>query len=168
MKENIISAQVSIQATPRTNRSNNKDQNANKLNQLNHHKSEITIQLSSKESNEISAYKSYKSKPSVEKSQVKILDSKTQSDEKSEKILTDNVKDSLLNEEKLEDTKGLDENKSEEFESNTSVHNFQIEVTDALVERCATQLSMNEKLVSQEFNNPQVEKAWMLARKISQ
>lgn len=168
MKENIISAQVSIQATPRTNRSNNKDQNANKLNQLNHHKSEITIQLSSKEANEISAYKSYKSKPSVEKSQVKILDSKTQSDEKSEKILTDNVKDSLLNEEKLEDTKGLDENKSEEFESNTSVHNFQIEVTDTLVERCATQLSMNEKLVSQEFNNPQVEKAWMLARKISQ
>lgn len=35
----------------------------------------------------------------------------------------------------------------EEFDSNLSMKYFQIEVSDQLIERCATQLSMNEKVV---------------------
>ncbi|KAK7484268.1 hypothetical protein BaRGS_00024517, partial [Batillaria attramentaria] len=56
----------------------------------------------------------------------------------------------------------------EEFESNVSVHNYQIEVTDNLVERCATQLSMNERVVSREAVNLNLGKARNLAVQISQ
>ena len=36
---------------------------------------------------------------------------------------------------------------SSDFESNTSVQNYEITVTDDLIERCATQLSMNDMVV---------------------
>ncbi|XP_076453911.1 ankyrin repeat and MYND domain-containing protein 1-like isoform X2 [Babylonia areolata] len=57
----------------------------------------------------------------------------------------------------------------EEFESNVSMHNYQIEVTDSLVERCATQLSMNQRVVSREATaNDSMGRARMLAIQISQ
>jgi hypothetical protein len=42
-----------------------------------------------------------------------------------------------------------DDSKSqEEFDSNMSLKYYEIEVSDQLIERCATQLSMNEKVVA--------------------
>ena len=40
-----------------------------------------------------------------------------------------------------------DDTRLSEFESNTSVHNMDIEVSDNLIERCATHLSVNEMVV---------------------
>ena len=67
------------------------------------------------------------------------------------------------------DEEGAETSRSrEEFESNKSVHNFHILVTDTLLERCATQLSMNERVVSREATMTEMGKARMLAIQISQ
>ena len=58
------------------------------------------------------------------------------------------------------DEEGAETSRSrEEFESNKSVHNFHILVTDTLLERCATQLSMNERIVSREATMAEMGKA---------
>ena len=43
-----------------------------------------------------------------------------------------------------------------------------LQVTDSLVERCATQLSMNQRVVSREATDAEMGKARMLAIQISQ
>ena len=60
----------------------------------------------------------------------------------------------------------------EDFESNQSMRNYHIEVTEQLVERCATQLSHNELVVSREVSSTgasnEVGKARRLAIQMSQ
>ncbi|XP_070173269.1 ankyrin repeat and MYND domain-containing protein 1-like isoform X2 [Littorina saxatilis] len=81
----------------------------------------------------------------------------------------DDDRDSVLDGGELMDEEGEETaREKEDFESNKSVHNYQIEVTDTLLERCATQLSMNERVVSRETSNFEMGRARMLAIQISQ
>ncbi|XP_048250004.1 ankyrin repeat and MYND domain-containing protein 1-like isoform X1 [Haliotis rufescens] len=68
-----------------------------------------------------------------------------------EEELKDEVKDADRDSVIDSDNEGgdqLDDEIPEDFDSNKSVRNYQIEVTEQLVERCATQLSTNDRVVS--------------------
>lgn len=56
----------------------------------------------------------------------------------------------------------------EDFESNHSIRNYHIEVSEQLVERCATHLSQNERVVSREASEVGEGKARFLAIQLSQ
>ncbi|KAH9509404.1 Ankyrin repeat and MYND domain-containing protein 1 [Bulinus truncatus] len=59
-------------------------------------------------------------------------------------------------------------NKSfEDFDSNQSIRNYQIEVSEELVERCATQLSQNELIIKREDSELVEDKARKLAVQIN-
>jgi hypothetical protein len=55
----------------------------------------------------------------------------------------------------------------EDFDSNQSMRNVQIEVSEELVERCATQLSVNEIIIKRENSNLAEDKARKLAIQIN-
>lgn len=63
-----------------------------------------------------------------------------------------NVKQQVRIEDKLNNPPvekvAADDHDTEEFDSNLSLKYYEIEVSDQLIERCATQLSMNEKVVA--------------------
>ena len=63
---------------------------------------------------------------------------------------------------------GDSEELPEEFESHISMRNYHIEVSDQLVERCATQLSHNELVISREESEVGDSKARKLAVQMSQ
>ncbi|KAI8772528.1 ankyrin repeat and MYND domain-containing protein 1 isoform X1 [Biomphalaria glabrata] len=58
-------------------------------------------------------------------------------------------------------------NSFEDFDSNQSIRNYQIEVSEDLIERCATQLSQNELIINRENSNLAEDKARKLAIQIN-
>lgn len=166
-------AQESNSGVPVKSAGSTGDHRASQINQLNRRKSEMAAVHISDAGD--SAPLKDEDILSKEKSQVEILlqqesrrtmleSLESQGDQKKDS-LKDSNKDSVLDGAEVID--GELEVEREEFESNVSVHNYHIEVTDTLVERCATQLSLNERVVSREASNVGVGKARQLAFQIS-
>ncbi|KAK6167259.1 hypothetical protein SNE40_021334 [Patella caerulea] len=93
----------------------------------------------------------------AEKGHVTIIDQETKVENKitispekhGNNEMKDEDRDSLFgSEEETVFENEMNEDFPEDFESNISVHNYHIEVTPNLVERCATTLSTNERVVS--------------------
>ncbi|GFN73997.1 hypothetical protein PoB_000050300, partial [Plakobranchus ocellatus] len=139
-----------------------------------------TVSLSDKKKNhkkevtsEKGGVKILKSRPSknietdlvakVEKSDADIFnnDNDDDDDDDNVNIAADDDRDSAYGGEYEEGERPLvvrdgeegEEEGPEEFESNQSMRNYHIEVTEQLVERCATQLSHNELVVSREVSS---------------
>ncbi|PVD19092.1 hypothetical protein C0Q70_21651 [Pomacea canaliculata] len=133
--------------------------------QINQHKTEevqlhISEELSESKTKDI---KNEESQVIIQKDNVSEVTAmkKNKDDSCNREEVRESDKDSML------DDQEKDKEIDEEFESNVSVHNFEIDVTDYLVERCATQLSLNERIISQESTTLQIGKARKLAIQMS-
>ena len=111
------------------------------------------------------------SKPDSREQQVKITTT-LEDDEGSITLIREEDSDSAYGGENevhgSDDGEGEDREGPEDFESHLSMRNYHIEVSDQLVERCATQLSHNTLVVSREVSELGDSRARKLALQLSQ